>query len=254
MIERSWESSTLPGLNKTPSFERGWGFFVFLDINCILPNMCSSLFDKPFYHGNVVFNFGRDPIDDLSAFASGYHDAGKLLVEKFEHCKGYADYEGYPIFFLYRHALELFLKAIAYRGAKLLNLMSDESIAEDPMLLSSHGLKRYIPLLKRICIERKWDIDDKADGGISLNEAFHFIEELEKVDPRSDTFRYPVTKSGKEALGHHTVLNVIHFGKTLDPVLELLDGMITGIEHHWDNVAEILFEVQEILKGNSNSQ
>ena len=28
ILERVWESSTLPGLNKAPSFERGWGFFV----------------------------------------------------------------------------------------------------------------------------------------------------------------------------------------------------------------------------------
>ena len=89
---------------------------------------------------------------------------------------------------------------------------------------------------------------DKAEDSVSLNEAFHFIGELQKVDPHSYTFRYPVTKSGTEALGHHTVLNVIHFGKTLDPVLDLLHGMLAGIEHDWDNAAEVLFEVQEILK------
>jgi len=209
-----------------------------------------SLFDNSKSHGNVVFNFMRDPIGDLSAFGAGYHEAGKTLVNKFEEAKGYADYDGYPVFFLYRHALELYLKAIAYEGAKLLNLMSDESIANDPMLFSSHGLIRYIPLLKSICKDRKWDIDDKPDGGISLNEVYHVIEELEKVHPHSYTFRYPVTKAGKEALGHHTVLNVIHFGKTLDHVLGLLDGMITGIEYEWDNAAAILYEVQQILMEN----
>jgi hypothetical protein len=149
---------------------------------------------------------------------------------------------------LYRHALELFLKAIAYKGARLLDLMSDDFIEDDPKLLSSHGLKRYFPLLKRICTERDWDMDDRGERGVSLDDAFRFIEELDNVDPQSYTFRYPVTKIGRGTLDHHTVLNVIHFGKSLDPVLELLYGMLTGIEYDWDNVAAILYEVQEILK------
>lgn len=214
--------------------------------------MSRRLFDSRKSHGNVVFNFGHNPIEELCAFGAGYHEAGKTLVEKFEKLKGYSDYEGYPIFFLYRHSLELYLKSIAYKGAKLLNLMSDDSIAKDPKLLKSHGLTRYIPLLKKICLEREWDLTYKLDNGVSLDEAFQFIEELETIDSKSYTFRYPVNAKGEGSLGHHTVLNVIHFGKTLDPVLELLDGMITGIEHDWDNVAAILYEVQQILRNNQD--
>ena len=214
--------------------------------------MCRRLFDSTKSHGNVVFNSGHNPIEDLCAFGAGYHEAGKSLVAKFEKLKGYSDFEGYPIFFLYRHSLELYLKAIAYKGAKLLQLMSYEDIANDPKLLKSHELAKHIPLLKKICIERKWDLDYKIDDSVSLKEAFQLIEELDKIDSNSYTFRYPVNTKGEESLKHHTVLNVIHFGKTLDPVIELLDGMLTGIEHDWDNVAAILYEVQEILKDNDN--
>ena len=34
-------------------------------------------------HGNVVFNFRPNPIDDLAAFAAGYHEAGKRLYRIF---------------------------------------------------------------------------------------------------------------------------------------------------------------------------
>jgi len=198
--------------------------------------------------GNIVFNCYFTPIEQLQFYAAGYHEAGQFLVEKFKRAAGYRDFEAYPVFFLYRHSSELYLKAIAYKGAKLLNLMSDETIADDPKLFSSHNLTRYFPLLKKICVERKWSMDEKVQKGLSLNDAIKFIQELETIDPSSYNFRYPNTSKGVGALKHHTVLNVIHFGKTLDPVLTLLDAMVTGIDYDWDNAAEILYEVQEILK------
>ena len=50
-------------------------------------------------HGNVVFNFHRDAANDLSAFARGYHAAGKNLRKNLEALVGYRDYDGYPILF-----------------------------------------------------------------------------------------------------------------------------------------------------------
>jgi len=209
--------------------------------------MPKSLLDRRYGTGIVVFNWKQSPIDDLDMFGDAYHAAGKLLVEKFENTPGFA-YELIPIFFLYRHAVELYLKAIAYQGAKLLNLTSDDRIANDPKLLSSHGLKRYVPLLRKICSNRGWRMDDKDKGHASLDEIFHFIEELDGIDPKSYAFRYPVSQLGQGMHPHHTTLDAIHFGKTLDPVLDLLGGMLTGIEHGYDTTAEMLFEVQELLR------
>ena len=58
-------------------------------------------------HGNVVLNFSRSLVCDLCAFAQGYHSAGKRLAEQMRSSRGYHEYDGYPIVFLYRHALEL---------------------------------------------------------------------------------------------------------------------------------------------------
>ena len=79
-------------------------------------------------HGNIVFNFRGSAIDDLVEFGHGYHIAGKKLIEDLENKKSYADYDGYPILFLYRHALELYFKAIVYKGANLLNLISKTKV------------------------------------------------------------------------------------------------------------------------------
>lgn len=76
---------------------------------------------KPFVNiasanGNVVFNFTGNLIRDLGAFARGYQKAGHALAIQF---KGnvYADYDGYPVLYLYRHSLELYMKLVVYRGA-----------------------------------------------------------------------------------------------------------------------------------------
>ncbi len=60
-------------------------------------------------HGNVVFNWRGNPIDDLVAYANGYRLAARSLAASFREQGAYADYEGYPILFLCRHAIELFL-------------------------------------------------------------------------------------------------------------------------------------------------
>jgi len=57
------------------------------------------IFQPKNLHGNVVLNFRRNPINDLVAFAEGYHHAGKRLAEQLEASPNYADYDGYPILF-----------------------------------------------------------------------------------------------------------------------------------------------------------
>lgn len=54
----------------------------------------------------------------------GYREAGKVLADRIAAANGYADYDGYPILYLYRHSLELHLKAIVYHGAALLGLIA----------------------------------------------------------------------------------------------------------------------------------
>jgi len=65
------------------------------------------VFQSSDMHGSVVFNFQHRPVGDLSAFAHGYHDAAKRLVAEMQRASGYRDFDGYPILFLYRHALDL---------------------------------------------------------------------------------------------------------------------------------------------------
>lgn len=197
-------------------------------------------------HGNVVFNLDdRDPIDDLSIFALGYHMAANSLVKSLESAGKYADYEAYPIFFLYRHSLELYLKAIIYKGARLLGLLSDDKI-DITKLLTNHSLCRLLPAIKTIFKYLEWDKNFGIPNIRNFAKFEELINAIEEVDPRSYSFRYPVTTKGDSILPKHFVINAISFGKNMDRILQVLDGAITGLDEHLYVSAEEMRSFHEL--------
>ena len=205
-------------------------------------------FKAQYGHGNVVFNLhSRSPIDDLSVFALGFHMAGKALVDRLESARGYADYEAYPIFFLYRHSLELYLKAIVYRGARLLGLISDEKINTDK-LFSKHDLARWLPAIKAIFENLEWVKDFGIPNIRNFEDFSELVIAVDKIDPQSYTFHYPVDTKGASALPEHFVLNAISFGKNMDQVLQVLDGAVTGLDEHLYTTAEALDSFREVMQ------
>ena len=210
-------------------------------------NKIHPFLNTNYIHGNVRFNVHEhDPIDGLSRFAIGYHMAGKTLVEKLETDEGYADYEAYPIFFLYRHSLELFLKAIVYMGARLLNLISNDKI-DNNKLLTKHGLVRLLPPIKTIFKRLDWDKDFGIEHIHSFEDFEKLIKAIEKIDPQSYSFRYPVNTKGVSPLPKNIMLNAISFGKNMNPLLEVLDGAITGLDDYLDLAHDELDAFREFL-------
>jgi len=206
-----------------------------------------KLFEPARCHGNIVFKFEGSAVDQLSAYATGYHDAGKTLASQLEKAPGYADYEGYPILFLYRHALELYLKAIVYSGAKLVGLISDETV-DYQKLFQRHTLGTFLPALKVIWDQMGWSWDFGVDGFRSLSDFKSLIEEWDRIDRNSDVFRYPIKKNFDANLPEHFVVNVVMLSRRMDPILECLDGVVTGIDTEWDHAAEIIYETEQIIR------
>ena len=198
-------------------------------------------------HGNIVFNFRGNPANDLAAFAAGYHEGAKVLVANMEAKAGYANYEGYPIFFLYRHALELYLKAILYRGTMILGLTSAPAIRVDK-LFARHDLARLLPAIRGIFDHVGWNWQVEASGLQDWEDVSALVCAIDGIDGGSSSFRYPVASDGSAPLPRHLVLNAIAFGHRMDPLLDLLDGAVTGLDDFWDSRAEIAHFLQELVK------
>src|SRR5437899_99511 len=167
-------------------------------------------FNAPYVHGNVVFNFLGRPVRDLRIFALTYHEAGRRLAAPMVSGTGYRDYDGYPILFLYRHALELYLKAIVYRGAMLLRLINEDELVTEK-LFARHDLKRLVPAIRTIFEKMRWSFE--GSGLASVEDFMDLLSEIDKIDTHSYAFRYPIRKSGEAHLPHHFVINVVHFSQ-----------------------------------------
>jgi hypothetical protein len=206
--------------------------------------------DNPRGHGNVVFNFEGRPVEDLTAFAEGYHVAGKVLAEKLASDEGYADYEGYPILFLYRHALELYLKAVVYRGAMLLGLVSERRI-DTTRLFTRHELVPLLPHVKAIWETQAWGFE--GSDLTSFDDFADLIHSLENVDPQSYAFRYPINRTGEAHLPHHFVVNVVSFARSMDGLLHLLRGATVGLKEEFQLEAQARYELEHFLEDHDHA-
>ena len=70
---------------------------------------------------DVVLNWYGQAIEKLEPYAKAYHSAARLLIEK-SSSDQLRDIGACPVVFLYRLALELYLKAILILGSSILQL------------------------------------------------------------------------------------------------------------------------------------
>ena len=155
------------------------------------------------------------------------------------------DLDACPIIFLYRHALELYLKGAIRTGTKILHLLGN--IPPDLKSLEGHHLTSLLPAVKQIfnAIGETWETD--INGLRTFDEFKMLVEELDEADPGSYSFRYPIGK-GKRPQGtvpHHFVFNVIEFAHQMNQLLSLLDGVNTFLEEEWNVRAEAAYEAQQ---------
>ena len=203
---------------------------------------------KPFVNiasstGNVVFNFTGDLIRDLGAFALGYREAARVLAAPFRG-DAYADYDGYPVLYLYRHALELYMKIVVYRGAMLMGLIGKQC-PDVPGLFSNHNLRRLLPAVRSIFRAMRWDFKQTEIG--TFDEFETIVREIDQIDPGSYAFRYPMNRAGDAHLPHHFTMNVANFGDTMDALLGYLEGAADLLDDNFQSEAEARYEVQQLL-------
>jgi len=198
---------------------------------------------------NVSFHAYERPIVQLAVFALAYREAARALVKRFA-AEGYADYDGYPILYLYRHALELYLKAVVYRGASLLGLLTG-SAPETKRLFEHHQFAPLLAPLRTILATMKSDI--RGAGFRSFDEFETFLRTLDGLDPGSYTFRYPVNRQGIISTPQRLTINVVAFANVCDPLLDYLEGVVEMIDDHWHSMAKAQSEIQQFLESDGQA-
>lgn len=138
------------------------------------------------------------------------------------------------------------MKAIAYRGAQLLQMLDMETL-DTSKLFKLHRPLLLLPGIKIVFEGIGWTWDTEIPGARNLDEFAKLICGIEEIDPESYCFRYPINTKGQAALNHHTIINVVEFSRNMDPILDLLEAAALGLHEEFDTTAEAKFELQKIL-------
>lgn len=120
-------------------------------------------------------------------YTTGYKEAADVLVAHIETTgRGYAKLR-YPIVFLYRHHLELVVKDLIRECCSTLERGAD---------FPKH---HFLDQLWRRCVGLLREISPAASP-TEINETTRLFDELCRVDPASDAFRYPEDKTGNASV------------------------------------------------------
>jgi len=185
--------------------------------------MESKLFKSGENHGNAVLNFNYHASDEFDFYAQAFHSSAVKLVENMSSPHGFNDLDACPIIFLYRHSLELYLKAIGYIGQTILSLSATSQEITEKSLLG-HKLIGFYPILRKVFSQVGWEWDLDTDGMRSFEDLEELLKDFDSIDEGSYTFRYPLDTKGEDSVSHHFVVNIPHFYNRMDQLLSRLDS------------------------------
>lgn len=184
----------------------------------------------------VVILGHSQPQWKFGAYGKAYHQAARQALARLRRKATIEGSEACPAIFLYRHAVELYLKSVVHVG-KIVFLMSGR---QDPPLtgnlLKTHRLDRLISTVSIILKEIGVRPHSIVPGVGMYSDLKKIIHELNEVDELSDAFRYPVDTTGTASVPKGTTLNVERFGMLMDCLLSYVEQCVDFLTGKWQDM------------------
>src|SRR5262249_17337320 len=141
-----------------------------------------------------------------------YSRSAEMLFESISTSSSYADSQYFALAFLWRQAIELFLKALI----EDLNALPGATSAAP---VSGHDLQRLWGE-----VERRLPEDMRAQNEPTIANITRVIDQFHKVDPRAEEFRYPTRmKDGTNTLTDlPRVVNFAELNETMQGLWNVL--------------------------------
>jgi hypothetical protein len=177
--------------------------------------------------GNAVLNWDGRGARQILSYAWVYQRAAATVVAFHRRGPPVAiDESALPIVFLYRHALELYLKAIIFHAAVV--TINDNELREAlPRLWREHSLVRLLKMANPVLTDPANPFIQPGNSDIELSEV---VRKIDGVDPGSYSFRYPVTSMGNAALPSTVFLNIFVLSETMELLFDDLGEFCRGLE------------------------
>lgn len=192
-------------------------------------------------HTNFVTSFTRSPQYDFGVYARGYARAAKLVSEAVIASVHFPDYEAYPVVFLYRHALELYLKSLIYK----LSLVGGFRGIPDlySRLYNRHDLRELADRVSKalhILLPTDSELAKVVDRIVTTSNEFS------QIDSDSYSYRYPIDTKGDPSTVHHQIVNLASLASHMNSLLEEVEVIDFGMDIEID-VSEEMRERMESL-------
>jgi hypothetical protein len=192
-------------------------------------------------HGNVVLNFMGSSKTEFGPYGGAFWRAGRLLAKSLVAKRGYNDLDALPIVSLYKHALELYMKAIVRRGRSVLSIEGKKLKVRSGALVR-HELRRLLKPIREIFTQMGWTWTIDMEGVKSFEDFEALVRDIDRL---GDVWRYPVDKEDKDFVSRHFGFNVLEFAEKMEAALSLLYGASECLEELWDVGAADAYAIQQ---------
>lgn len=199
---------------------------------------------------DAVLNFRRAPAEEFGLWAEAFARAGQSLTQQLVDRGHFSDLDACPIVFMYRHALELYLKGIAVEGYRFQRICNavDRSVQitiQKPR--PSHALAPWLPALETVL----HDFGDSWKGEPPAPETFdalkEMVAEIDRIDAKSMAFRYPVSVDFETSnLPQDFRFGVVEFARQVGATMEILDNVLTHLEWKLEEALDALGELRDL--------
>jgi len=158
---------------------------------------------------------------DWHAFAAAYKTAADVLLEKLHEGTTMGENACVPVLYLYRHHIELLLKALLRDFGELADTL------EQPP--GRHELRGLWDRFRGALV-----VHGLAASVDWLDQLQSWIDELDMIDAGSFTFRYPTNKTGQPVLPNVRAIDVQHFRAVVRDISSTLNGAAAMVGEYLD--------------------
>ena len=182
-----------------------------------------------------ILNWHNVPEGEFFFYARAFRTAAKKMALAVELDPGpFTKFAACPVVFMYRHALELHLKAL---------ILGDGSnfLATKPDRLSVYKTQSVSWLSQFVCqivTTLNWQREFRCEGIETLADFKTFVEDVNSINPGPYSFRYPASIDSRDSVENNSTFSVREFGRKMDALLELLDSTADALAATWDTQAE----------------
>jgi len=180
---------------------------------------------------DTALNWYGRPIEKFDIYAQAFHLAAKKLAKGLSE-EELRDIYACPVVYLYRHALELWLKKILFTGSIILRLEGQDAESVREILNQKHNLQTLWRKIYFLFKKVGWDWDTE------LKNYEKFIHDFSEADTKSFSFRYPVTLDEGSSLPMNFSFDLRSFCTHMDKFLERLDQIDCGLAGELDQMSE----------------